>query len=280
MHRAALLVGLLALGALGPATAAAAPRVTQQATIGAVSATLSWTAPKRAFDGVLEPRLQITRAGAVALDAGLGDLCDRCSFNGTAEEPNVELHDLDGDGEPEVLVSAYTGGAHCCTDIGIWDFRASLGTYGHLVHPFGNGGAVVQDVDGDGSLELRSVDDRFAYTFAAYAFSARPPQVLRWSRTPRVGLTDVTRRFPKLIRADAADLRRALRTRSRDVDLRGPLAAYVADEYLLGRGAVGRAEIARLARRGRLGSARDTVWPGGRRFRPRLLAFLRRTGYR
>ncbi len=119
-----------------------------------------------------------------------------------------------------------------------------------------------------------------AYTFAAYAFSARPPQILRWSRTPKVGLTDVTRRFPKVIEADARQWRRYLRGRSKDIDLRGPLAGYVADLYLLGRGREGRAEIARVRRRGRLGSAKDRVWPGGSRFEPALLSFLKRTGYR
>ena len=266
--------------ALLPAAARAAPAGIQEATGGPVKATLSWQGSRARYDGVVAPRLKLERAGVVALDAGIGDLCDRCFFYGDAEDPDVEVADLDGDAEPEVLVTTYTGGAHCCTDLGIWDYRADLGTYGHLVRNFGNGGHRLVDLDGDRRPELSSVDDRFAYAFAPYVFSARPPQVLRWSRVPRVGLTDVTRQFPQVIRKDAAALRRVLRGRAKGVDLRGPLAAYVADMYLLDRGREGRAEIARVRRRSRLGSAKDRAWPGGRRFEPALLAFLKKAGYR
>jgi hypothetical protein len=274
------LAAALVAGVILPAAARAVPAGSQKATGGAVRATLSWQGSKEEYDGVRAPRLKLERAGIVALDAGIGDLCDRCFFYGDAKDPDVVVADLDGDAEPEVLVTAFTGGAHCCTDLGIWDFRANLGTYGHLVRNFGNGGHRLEDLDGDGRPELSSVDDRFAYAFAPYVFSARPPQILRWSRTPQVGLTDVTGRFPQVIRKDAAELRRVLRGRAKGVDLRGALAAYVADMYLLDRGREGRAEIARVRRRGRLGSAKDRVWPGGRRFEPALLAFLKQAGYR
>ncbi len=276
----AALAAVVVSGALAllPAAAIAASAGRQEVTGGAVKATLSWQGSQEQYDGVVAPRLKLERAGVVALDAGISDLCDRCFF--VSEAPSVEVADLDGDAEPEVLVTAFTGGAHCCTDVGIWDYRADLGTYGHLVRNFGNGGYRLDDLVGDGGRELTSIDDRFAYRFAPYVFSARPVQILRWSRTPQVGLTDVTRQFPKVIQKDAADLRHVLRGRSKGIDLRGELAAYVAEMYLLGRGREGRAEIARVRRRGRLGSARDKVWPGGRRFEPALLAFLKETGYR
>jgi len=53
-------------------------------------------------------------------------------------------------------------------------------------------------------------------------------------------------------------------------EYQGAIAAYVADQYLLHRGSVGRAELRRARRRG-------LTAPG---FQTRLLAFLRRTGYR
>ncbi|MGI8623482.1 MAG: hypothetical protein ACR2NB_08345 [Solirubrobacteraceae bacterium] len=274
------LAAALGAGASLSAAAHAVPAGSQQATDGAVTATLSWQGSKEEYDGVRAPRLKLERAGVIALDAGIGDLCDRCFFYGDAKDPNVQVADLDGDAEPEALVTTFTGGAHCCTDVGIWDFRANFGTYGHLVRNFGNGGYRLEDLDGDGRRELFSVDDRFAYSFAPYVFSARPPQILRWSRVPQVGLTDVTREFPQVIRKDAAELRRVLRGRAKGVDLRGSLAAYVADMYLLDRGREGRAEIARVRRRSRLGRSGDRAWPGGRRFEPALLAFLKEAGYR
>lgn len=227
----------------------------------------------------------ITRAGVPVLDAGIGDLCRNCFFNGDEKSPNVEVRDLDGDGEAEVLVQTFTGGAHCCTDLGIWDYRLELGTYGHLIRHLGNAGYTLKDLDKDGTPELLTVDDRFAYTFAAYAFSLRPTQVLAYSRTPKVGLRDVTRSHPAVVRADAAYIRRLLRrslksTTDEEADLRGPLAAYVAEMYLLNRGSEARKEIARVRRAHRLGSAKDKVWPGGQRFEPALLKFLKQTGYR
>lgn len=280
-----ILLATLAASTLVPAAALATPAGTQQATSGGVTATLSWQAGAEEYDGVEQPRLKIVSDGVTKLDAGITDLCRSCFFNGDQEHPNVEVHDLDGDGRPEVLVQGYTGGAHCCTDLGIWDYREDLGTYGHLIRHLGNAGYTLKDVDKDGTPEIVTVDDRFAYTFAAYAFSARPTQVLSFSRTPGVRLRDVTRSQRSLIRKEAAFFRKGLRSDLRkatdeEIDLRGPLAAYVADMYQLGRGTEARKEIARVRRAGRLGSARDKVWPGGRRYEPALLKFLKQTGYR
>lgn len=283
MFTAALAV--VAASVLVPSAALAVPAGTQQSTSGTVTATLSWKASKRKYDGVESARLKITRAGLPTLDAGIGDLCKHCFFNEDEEQPNVEVRDLDGDGEPEVLVQAFTGGAHCCTDLGIWDFRPELGTYGHLIHYLGNAGYSLEDLDGDGKVEILTADDRFAYTFAAYVFSLRPTQVFAYRGGPKAGLRDVTRSHLGLIRQEATYFRKLLRgsLRSRkdeDVDLRGPLAAYVADMYLLGRGKEARKEIARVRRAHRLGSTKDRVWPGGKRFEPELLSFLKNTGYR
>ncbi len=76
-----------------------------------------------------------------------------------------------------------------------------------------------------------------------------------------------------MIRAQAARLLKDVRAARPDRDLfetQGVLAAYVADQYLLNRGSVGKAELAR-ARRRKL-TAPD--------FQTRLLRFLRQTGYR
>ena len=116
----------------------------------------------------------------------------------------------------------------------------------------------------------------FAYAFASYAGSAFPPKILRYEGNTATGastLTDVTRRFPAVVRADAARLRTIIRKakpRKGFYEYQGALAAYVADEYLLGHGSVGRAEVRRARRRG-------LTAPG---FMGELLKFLRKTGYR
>jgi hypothetical protein len=141
---------------------------------------------------------------------------------------------------------------------------------------WGNARYAVADLDGDGRLELSGADDSFAGAFSAYAGSAFPPKIIRYAHDPATGrssLTNVTRRFPQIIRAEAARLLRKIRRAKPDPDsfqTQGLLAAYVAGQYLLNRGSVGKAELARARRRG-------LTAPG---FQTRLLRFLKQTGYR
>lgn len=285
----AALVGLVAAAlavATAPVATAAPAARTQAASAGAVTATLSYTAeqPDDPNGPVDDAHLRVDRAGTTAFDQGIGTLCEECVFaTASAYGPGaVTLRDLDGDGEPEVLVDAYSGGAHCCTTTGIYDYRPALGTYGHIQHAFGDQSYAVRDLDHDGHPEIVTADDSFAYAFTDYADSLYPPLVLRYVHAPPdVHLQDVTRRFPAVIRTAAAYAEHLLRGRNLEHrDLRGAVAAYVADEYLLGHGSVGRHEIAVQRRRGNLGDTSDGFWPGGRRFAPALLRFLHVNGYR
>lgn len=84
--------------------------------------------------------------------------------------------------KPEVLVMAYTGGAHCChevfalsdvDDIG-WE-RVDIGDFDARTVPSAH---KITDLDGDGASELFASDDRFLYQFAPYAGSFAPPRIL------------------------------------------------------------------------------------------------------
>ena len=95
-------------------------------------------------------------------------------------------------------------------------------------------------------------------------------------------LTDVTTEYPALVRAEATRLRREyLRDhRSRDADLRGLLAGWLADEYRLGRRDEGWRLIEAAYRRGELSAPRvDPVWPAGRKYLTALRTFLVKSGY-
>lgn len=271
--------GVVAAASAGVAHAAEAGSIVKRA--GAVEATLAWDA---AEFGVANPRLRIVRAGAVASEAPIVDICpEGCIL--VADDPKssfpsmLNVADLDRDGEPEVVVDTFSGGAHCCTSAHIHDFRAATGTYARLTVDWGNSGYRLRDLGGDGSIEMAGTDDAFAYAFTAYAGSARPPKVLRYARGPDglPVLKDVTRRFPKLVRGDARRLLRAIRRARRGDDMRGFVAAYVADQYLLRRGRVGLRELDRAQRRGLLSGGGG---PDGRAYRRALLRFLRAHGYR
>ena len=103
--------------------------------------------------------------------------------------------------------------------------------------------------------------------FTAFAGSGFPPSVLQVDHGATV---DVTRRFPKRIRADAAARLKDLRKAKRGDDVRGILAAYVADEYLLNKGSTGTREVDRLRRKGFVTKA----------FKPYLLKKLKAWKYR
>lgn len=274
---AALAAAALALS--GPALANEPGTIVKRA--GAVEATLAWDAAPEDQIGVANPRLKIVRAGAVALDAPITDVCPSgCILVGDDPrgrgESMLKVADLDRDGEPEVVVDTFSGGAHCCTDAHVHDFRAANGTYARLTVPWGNGGYRLRDLGGDRLYEMIGSDDAFAYAFTSYAGSARPPKLLRYrhGRDGLPGVVNVTRRFPRLIRSDAREVLKVIRRARRGDDMRGFLAAYVADQYLLRRGRVGLREVDRAARHGLLAESTR------RTYRSALLRFLRKHGYR
>lgn len=84
--------------------------------------------------------------------------------------------DLTGDGVPNVLVEAYSGGAHCC-------FSYALLSLGERVEVLWEGfladaGVSAVDLRGDGSVQLMSADMSFAYAFCSFAETPAPALVL------------------------------------------------------------------------------------------------------
>jgi hypothetical protein len=271
--RVLTLVAVLVAAAVVPA-AAHGRDVTQTAKSGDVSATLTYHVAKDVYSQV---RLRIARSGTVVDDqrlreVGCGKGCAAWVPGLFAVPGPVQVRDLDGDGEPEVIVDFYTGGAHCCvvTAFYRWDGAA----YRRSVEYFGNYGYKVRDIDGDGTPELSAYDERFAYAFGSYAESFSPPAISHYKAGE---LVDVTRDFPAVVKANAREAF-TLFTRSKrrhdDIAARAVLAAWTADECLLGQTtqAFARLEAARKA--GDLGTS-----PAGARYITQLRAFLKRGGY-
>jgi hypothetical protein len=243
---------------------------------GPVQTTLSWQA---ADFGVKDPRLVIVRAGATVYDGSpVGD--DRCSVGcifaiGGADTP-LKVLDLDGDGEPEVVVDAFTGGAHCCSLAEVFRFTGSA--YARVEADWGSNDYVLRDLDGDGRPELRGYDFAFEDAFTSHAASYEPPLVLAFDPAAQGGFRDVTRRFPALVRKNASEALHVLRrARRQHVETVGIVAAYVADLYLLGRGREVRPYLKRARKRGDL---RGVTGGAPRSFDARLLKFLHKQGYR
>jgi hypothetical protein len=272
---AAALVGGAGAGA-GTAQADSAGSAT--ASSGVVAATLTW---QRARFGVGPSRLIVARAGAKLFDAspfvashGCKPGNVGCTFapSGARSGP-LQVVDLDGDGEPEVLVDAFTGGAHCCAVTEILRFTGA--GYAPREVDWGDAGYELRDRDGDGRPEIVTLDDAFAGAFSSFAASVLPARVLHY----RAGaLSNVTRSFPAPVRANLRLARRTLHAAlRRHFETLGAVAAITADLYSLGRGREVRPLLRRLRARKQL---RGISGPAPRGFERRLLRFLHRHGYR
>ncbi len=200
----------------------------------------------------------------------------RNGLNAFSDSEALTVRDLDGDGEPEVMLLLNSNGAHCCAWSRIYRYDRARDTYDVDRHFWGNGGAepVLRDLDGDRRPEWLSLDDRFSEAFVSFAGSARPAQI--WSYR-RGALRDVTRRYPARIRRDAATLWRAYR-RHRGTNARGILPAWMADQYLLGRQASADRVLDQAAARGEL--AGEVGPDDSAAFVKAVKALLARTGYR
>ena len=177
MRRPILALVLLATLALAAAPVQAKV-MTETASAGGVAATLSYD--KTGDFKFKDLRLKIVRQGATLFDDRITDPgTTLVQPAGAGEGGALKVRDLDADGEPEVVVDLFTGGAHCCLDSLVYRFRAANGTYASLEHNWGNPGYRLVDLGRDGVPEFDSADDRFTDQFGPFAASWPPERILR-----------------------------------------------------------------------------------------------------
>src|SRR3954467_1696135 len=273
------------LAAVAPIAVAALAPVSVTAASGPVAATLTATGASSGttITGATGIRVTITRNGAVAFSGPLRP----CRFGCEPDDPTgarftqIALADLDGDAEPEVLVDRADGFTPCCTlETAILRRNPITGLYGELDRHWGESYRVA-DLDGDHHAELITADLRFYEHFAPRVAGFQLPVKILQLRGP--ALVDVTRAHPANIRRHTRSLGRLIRSTDEIADghrpgnrtlarvgLRPQLAAYAAEERLLGRRAVGDRRVAHEVAKGRVEAG----------FRRSLMLFLARTGYR
>lgn len=143
---------------------------------------------------------------------------------------------LTKDGQSQIVVTEFTGGAHCCTNTWFINRPAGAAAWSMVEgETLDGGGYGVEDVDGDGALELTSVDNRFLYAFDSYAASFAP---LRISRLQDGKITDVTD-LPEMkqrLAQDLAGLEFSAKTNPEFWKANGYLVAWVASKIRLGQG--------------------------------------------
>lgn len=173
--------------------------------------------------GLHTPRIRLTDpAGLVTEITGVGtSYTANAAFAVTRLDAN--------DPVPQVLVSLFSGGAHCCSVLNVLESRAGEWRSYDLGSWDGDRASIPQDLDGDGVKEFRFVDQAFLYAFASYAESWAPPVVQKLINGRIQDFSNSTAYRPIFEQA-AADSRTACMESSN-----GACAAYVATAARTGR---------------------------------------------
>jgi hypothetical protein len=274
MRRGRLITLLAGVVLCAPAAALCAPAALASGASGPIVSASVGVAGGRAGSGSL--MLSITRNGRVVYRRAVSASGCRGHCTDVAVPPGKSpLHvlELDGSREPQVVLGLFTGGANCCFVDQVFSFDPGTHTYVKSEHNFLNAGATVAKLDG--RWVLRSGDSRITEAgFTDTADSGTPIQIWRFaSRT----FTDVTGRYPKLIRADAAKWMRLFNHHlSNGVGL---IAAWAADEDLLGQSALVTTTLNALAAQHKLRTPLGLPHDSETLFVTQLQKLLRKLGY-
>jgi hypothetical protein len=263
-------VGVTALLAM-PAMALA---TIQTARAGNVSATLSFQGSGVKYTQL---RLMIVRGGQVLYKAPVRSrFCAQpyCSPLQTgAHESSVHVLDLESNGQPDVVVDLFTGGAHCCEVEQVYSYDPGTMTYVKAERNFGNAGDTITTLGHNRQFVFVGADDAFFYAFTSYAASGAPVQI--WSFRGR-RFINATRRYPSAITRDAGLWWHAFTRHYQDGE--GLIAAWAAEEDLLGHSALVKSRLATELRHNHLRSALPGG-PTGKKFITALQSFLKKLGY-
>ena len=141
-----------------------------------------------------------------------------------------------GSDSPQVVVTQFSGGAHCCTATYIAARDASAGAWSLTTSaPRDGDGFTYEDVDGDGAKELIAVDNAFLYAFDSYAGSVAPIQIykLRDGKLQDVSLEPAM--HSRLVQ-DLAGMEWEAKVQQDTRKTNGYLAGWVAAKIRLGQG--------------------------------------------
>lgn len=144
---------------------------------------------------------------------------------------SIFLEDLDENELPEVVVSTFSGGAHCCTNFQIYTWQKDQFIETETGYLDGYGGEF-KDLNGDGKIEFVTADNAFLYQFSSYAGSFPPSQILSFNNGE---FNNVTRQYSQELKSTAWQMYQAFVTAKQEgYEVNGILAGYVAQKILLG----------------------------------------------
>ncbi|HEY3249526.1 MAG TPA: hypothetical protein VGK25_00265 [Ignavibacteria bacterium] len=120
---------------------------------------------------------------------------------------SITAEDLNADGNKEILIETYTGGAHCCTSLYIASIKHNIFKYTDTVY-WGNCGFEVKDLNNDGKKEIIGCNDMFAYYFTNFAESRFPMIIYGFKKN---SLIVVNKNFKALIHKEINELKAELK---------------------------------------------------------------------
>ncbi|MGD1702434.1 S-layer homology domain-containing protein, partial [Dapis sp. BLCC M229] len=193
-------------------------------------------------DLVSDLRLKIIRSGEMILNEpvpvkSLAGESDSTMTALAGRFVKVQLLDLDGNGESEVLVDLFTinnsnvplaGGTYSL----IYRYKTTENKYTMLRHYWGNVNYRLTDLDNDNIPEFQSIDSRFANVFSNINDSVFPIRIWQYRQGE---ILDVTKKYPAQINTNASEIWLEFYRRSnQNQNVKGVLAAYLANKYMLG----------------------------------------------
>src|SRR5579863_5493563 len=165
----------------------------------------------------------IMRGGKTVFDGAPPYGFTQAYLNALPGQPLLAVRELDDEGEPEVVLSTFTGGAHCCFGLLIYGYDRKAATYRVVARDFSDTGYDLKQIGGLPYPQFLSADARFAYVFTNFAASAFPIQIWRYSAGD---LVEVTSCYRSLVAADAArNWTAAVEDAKTDAPVTGVLAA-------------------------------------------------------
>ncbi len=99
--------------------------------------------------------------------------------------------DMNGDGIPDLVLSGYSGGLHCCYVYEI----VSLGPHPKVIHTFQNPVPIKFEKQPDGTALIRAVDGVFDYFIVPHSDTVMPQLLLKLDGD---NLVDVSAKYPEL----------------------------------------------------------------------------------
>jgi hypothetical protein len=273
------LLAAIAWTTIGASGAPAATIHAETASSGSWSARFTYVAKSGSLtDPYVDLRLVVRHHGSLVLDAPVESSSGGTSLRpgGLGRRSSIAFDRLNG-ADPEAVLTLYTGGAHCCFVDQVYDF--DFATPRKTEIDLSDFGATLRTIDG--RTVFVSGNDRFAYVFTAFAYSGVPIQL--WQYRPG-HFVDVTGRYPALVASDAASWWTEYEQEKRPTgpaggDVRGVLAAWAADEAMLGHAARARRTLLDIASTGVLSQGSNAGWPTGLAYVRALWRFLAKNGY-